>query len=74
MDHIDLEVDKAIKAFGSERSASEIWKPSIDASDRILILMKYLSNIVHKGSRIVTNILNNSKYFFGIILTLLLQH
>lgn len=61
MDHIDLEIDKAIKAFGSERSASEIWKPSIDATDRILILLKYLSNVVHKSSRIVTNILNNGK-------------
>ncbi|XP_072756384.1 uncharacterized protein Ldd isoform X2 [Anoplolepis gracilipes] len=59
LDHIDLEIDKAIKAFGSERSASEIWKPSVDVSDRVLILLKYLSNVVHKGSRIVMNILNN---------------
>ncbi|XP_029170086.1 LOW QUALITY PROTEIN: uncharacterized protein LOC114939826 [Nylanderia fulva] len=58
LDHVDLEIDKAIKAFGSEHSASEIWKPSVDPSDRILILLKYVSNIIHKGSRIITNILN----------------
>ncbi|XP_050450054.1 uncharacterized protein LOC126850786 isoform X1 [Cataglyphis hispanica] len=60
LDHIDLEIDKAIKAFGSELSASEIWKPSVDATDRILISLKFLSNAVHKGSRIVTSILNNA--------------
>ncbi|XP_014474957.1 PREDICTED: ATP-binding cassette sub-family A member 13 isoform X2 [Dinoponera quadriceps] len=58
LDHIDLEIDKTVKAFGSELSASNIWKPEVDDTDRILILLKYVSNFIHKGVRIVTNVLN----------------
>ncbi|KAL6258986.1 hypothetical protein P5V15_008908 [Pogonomyrmex californicus] len=59
LDHIDLEIDKAIKSFGSDYSASEVWQPSVNDTDRILILLKYFSNVIHKSARIVTNILKD---------------
>lgn len=68
LDHIDLEMDKAVRAFGSERSASGIWKPSVDVTDRVLIFLKYVSNIVHKSTRIVTNILSSGKYIQAMLL------
>lgn len=64
MDHIDFEMDKAIASFGSDLPASEIWTPSVNATDRILIFLKYLSNVVHKSARIVTNILKDGKQIF----------
>ncbi|XP_011868082.1 PREDICTED: uncharacterized protein LOC105562133 isoform X2 [Vollenhovia emeryi] len=57
--HIDLEMDKAIEAFGSGLSASAIWKPSVNVTDRVLIFSKYLSNVIHKGARIVNGILKD---------------
>lgn len=61
LDHIDLEIDKAIASFGSDLSASEIWKPSVNVTDRFLISLKYLSNVIHKSARIVTDILKSGK-------------
>lgn len=61
LDQLDLEIDKTVKAFGSELSAKEIWHSTVKDSDRILIFLKYISNFVHKGVRIVTNILNKGK-------------
>ncbi|XP_032690190.1 uncharacterized protein LOC116853290 isoform X2 [Odontomachus brunneus] len=58
LDHVDMEIDKAVKAFRSDLSASTIWKPTVDDIDRVLILLKYVSNFVHKGVRIAANILN----------------
>ncbi|KAL0111880.1 hypothetical protein PUN28_013230 [Cardiocondyla obscurior] len=60
LDHIDLEIDKAIASFNSDLSASKIWNPSVNATDRILIFLKYASNVVHKSARIVINILQSS--------------
>jgi len=61
LDHIDLEIDKAIASFGNNLSASKIWKPSVNVTDRILIFVKYLSNVVHKSARVVTDILKSGK-------------
>ncbi|XP_020291877.1 uncharacterized protein LOC109858741 isoform X2 [Pseudomyrmex gracilis] len=66
MDHIDLEIDKAVKVFGSDIYTNEIWKnsrtgssKSIDIIDRALVLLKFLSNIIHKGARAAINTLKN---------------
>jgi len=61
LDHIDLEIDKAIASFGSDLSASEIWKPSVNVTDRVLIFFKYFSNVIHKSTRIIIGILKNGK-------------
>lgn len=68
MDHIDLEIDKAIKSFGSDLSANKVWKSSqtdssksVDVIDRALVLLKFLSNVIHKGARVAINILKNGK-------------
>ncbi|XP_067204074.1 uncharacterized protein ldd isoform X2 [Linepithema humile] len=60
LNHIDLEIDKAVKVFNSDRTASEIWlTKSVDLTDRVLILLKFLSYTIHKSVRVATNILNN---------------
>ncbi|KAG5315958.1 ABCAD protein, partial [Acromyrmex insinuator] len=59
LDHIDLEIDKGIASFGSDLSASEIWKPSVNVTDRVFIFIKYLSNVIHKSTRIITDILKS---------------
>lgn len=64
LNHIDLEMDRTVKAFAGERSASDIWKPSVNAIDRSLIFIKFLSHMIHNGAHIVTNILSNGKYKF----------
>ncbi|RLU15876.1 hypothetical protein DMN91_011632 [Ooceraea biroi] len=61
LEHIDLEMDKTVKAFSSQNSASDVLKRSSSAPkviDNVLIFVKYLSNFVHKGARIAINILN----------------
>ncbi|XP_018348552.1 PREDICTED: uncharacterized protein LOC108752306 [Trachymyrmex septentrionalis] len=59
LDHIDLEIDKGIASFGSDLSANEIWKPSVNVTDRVFIFIKYLSNVIHKSTRIITDILKS---------------
>ncbi|XP_028048892.2 uncharacterized protein LOC105837746 isoform X2 [Monomorium pharaonis] len=59
LDHVDLEMDKAIKSFGSDLSARELWKPSVSVTDRVLISLKYISHIIHKSSRIIIDILQS---------------
>ncbi|XP_024889665.1 ATP-binding cassette sub-family A member 13 isoform X1 [Temnothorax curvispinosus] len=59
LDHIDLEIDKAIAPFGSDLSASKVWKPSVNVTDRVLIFLKYASNVIHKTARVVSGILKN---------------
>ncbi|XP_011684588.1 PREDICTED: uncharacterized protein LOC105447955 isoform X2 [Wasmannia auropunctata] len=59
LNHIDLELDKAIPSFDSDLSANGIWKSSVNVTDRILIFVKYISNVVHKSARIVTDILKS---------------
>ncbi|XP_019697173.1 ATP-binding cassette sub-family A member 13 isoform X1 [Harpegnathos saltator] len=58
LDHIDSEIDKTVKAFKSDLSASKIWRSTVNETDRMLILLKYVSNFVHKGARVATNILS----------------
>jgi len=59
LEHIDLEMDKTVEAFSSQYSASYISKrSSLKITDKVLILLKYFSNFIHKGARIAINILN----------------
>jgi len=60
LEHIDLEMDKTVEAFSSQYSMSDVSRRSsaFKISDKVLIFLKYFSNFVHKGARIVINILN----------------
>ncbi|XP_076548743.1 lipid droplet defective isoform X1 [Osmia lignaria lignaria] len=60
LDYIDMELDKTVSAFQSNLSADGIWKPAIAVEDRILVLTKFLSHLVHKTTKTVSEILHDA--------------
>ncbi|XP_053973403.1 uncharacterized protein LOC128873691 isoform X1 [Hylaeus volcanicus] len=59
LDYIDLELDKTVSAFQKNLSASEIWSSKILANDRILVLSKFVSHIIHKFTNVAFDILRD---------------
>ncbi|KAG7198455.1 hypothetical protein KM043_005838 [Ampulex compressa] len=60
LDYIDLQLDKVVDAFKSNKSASEIWKSDVSIEERLMILLKFSSQVVHKASRIIIDILQHA--------------
>lgn len=56
-----MELDKTVSAFQSNLSADGIWKPAIAVEDRILVLTKFLSHLVHKTTKTMSEILRDGK-------------
>nr|XP_012136751.1 PREDICTED: uncharacterized protein LOC100878441 isoform X3 [Megachile rotundata] len=60
LDYIDMELDKTVSAFQSNLSASGVWKPTIAIQDRVLVLLKFLSHVVHKTTKTMSEILRDT--------------
>nr|XP_031839600.1 uncharacterized protein LOC116430078 isoform X2 [Nomia melanderi] len=56
---IDEKLDEVVPAFRSELKASNVWSPDVSNSDRMLVTLKFLSNVVHNSVKIVSDILRN---------------
>ncbi|KAF7403454.1 hypothetical protein HZH68_006248 [Vespula germanica] len=62
LNYIDLKLDEAIKVFQSNLTMRDIWKSRITGIDRILVLGKFLSHVLHKMLSFVTNILQDGRF------------
>ncbi|XP_035722982.1 uncharacterized protein LOC118441973 isoform X2 [Vespa mandarinia] len=56
LDYIDLKLDETIKVFQSNLTMSDLWKWKITGIDRILVIGKFLSHVLHEALSFVRNI------------------
>ncbi|XP_014612694.1 PREDICTED: uncharacterized protein LOC106791527 isoform X1 [Polistes canadensis] len=60
LDYIDLELDKTIKVFQSSNvTMRNLWESKITLIDKLLVLGKFLSHVLHETLSLVTNILQD---------------
>ncbi|XP_076176197.1 lipid droplet defective isoform X2 [Ptiloglossa arizonensis] len=57
LDYIDLELDKTVAAFQSRITVRDIWNPNIVIDDRVLVLSKFISHVVHESAKVANGIL-----------------
>ncbi|KAK9294638.1 hypothetical protein QLX08_010802 [Tetragonisca angustula] len=60
LEYVDYELDKIVAVFQNHLSAKEFWTPTIRVEDRVLLLVKYLSHVVHKTVKTATDILRDA--------------
>lgn len=60
--YIDVKLDETIKVFRSNLTMRDVWKSRITGIDRILVLGKFLSHVLHKSLSFVTNILQDGRF------------
>ena len=61
LEYVDYELDKIVAVFQNHLSAKEFWTPTIRVEDRVLLLVKYLSHVVHKTVKTATDILRDGE-------------
>ncbi|XP_015191826.1 PREDICTED: uncharacterized protein LOC107074670 isoform X2 [Polistes dominula] len=59
LDYIDLELDKTIKVFQSNVTMRNLWESKITVIDKLLVLGKFLSHVLHGTLSLVTNIVQD---------------
>lgn len=62
LEYVDYELDKIVTVFQSHLSAKEFWTPTIRVEDRVLLLVKYISHVVHKTVKAATAILRDGEF------------
>lgn len=60
-----MELDKILPAFKSDLSAGGVWEPSISIENRVLVQVKFVSHVIHRGTKIATNILRKGEYEYA---------
>ena len=60
LDYVDLELDKTVSAFKSNLTASGIWRSEVFIDDRIFVLTKFISHVVHKSIKVATDALRDA--------------
>lgn len=61
LDYVDLEFDKTVPAFKSNLTASGIWRSDVFIDDRIFVLTKCISQVVHKSIKVATDALRDGE-------------
>ncbi|KAI4485555.1 hypothetical protein M0802_012731 [Mischocyttarus mexicanus] len=60
--YIDLELDQGIEIFQSNVTMNNLWESKITVIDKLLVLGKFLSHVLHGTLSLVTNILQDGSH------------